>query len=220
MTAIKICGITGNEALIAAGGLAVHYVGFMMWPLSPRALSIDQAAFLSVAAPENLKIVGVFVNPTNEELETAIAATSFDLIQLHGDEDARRVADVRSRFGLPVIKALRIAAKGDLIPLADIEHVADYVLFDTKVDPKISVLPGGTGLSFDWQILSERKMRRPWMLSGGLNAENIGRALSILSPDAVDVSSGVEDRPGIKNTAKMKEFVQAVRTMRPQSPLS
>lgn len=219
MTAIKICGITSNEALIAAGHLAVQYVGFMMWPRSPRALSLDQAAFLSVAAPESLKIVGVFVNPTNEELQTAITATSFDLVQLHGDEDAHRVADVRSRFGLPVIKALRVAAKEDLAPLADIEHVADYVLFDTKVDPKISVLPGGTGLSFDWQILSERKMRRPWMLSGGLNAENIGQALSTLKPDAVDVSSGVEDRPGVKNITKMKEFAQAVRAIRPNAPL-
>ncbi|MCM2342939.1 MAG: phosphoribosylanthranilate isomerase [Alphaproteobacteria bacterium] len=220
MTAIKICGITSNEALISAGQLALDYAGFMMWPRSPRALSLDQAAFLSVAAPAELQIVGVFVNPSNEELEAALSAASFDLIQLHGDEDPRRVAEIRSRFKVPVIKALRIATAEDLEPLASFEQVADLLLFDTKVDPKISVLPGGTGLSFDWQILAGRKFKRPWMLSGGLNADNVGRALSILKPDAVDVSSGVEDRPGVKNITKIKEFVQAVRITRTAVPQS
>ncbi len=210
MTAIKFCGITTKESLQAASKVEAAYVGFMMWPHSPRALNIERARALSLAQPGNIRFVGVFVNPTNEELKTTLTEVPIDMVQLHGDEDPKRVADIRTQFGLPVMKAIRIATREDLFCVPAFESVADWLLFDTKADPALSDLPGGTGLSFDWQILKGRDFRKPWMLSGGLNPENVARALSILQPDAVDVSSGIEDSPGIKNIDKMKNFAAAV----------
>ncbi len=210
VTDIKFCGITTPEALNAAGKNKAAYAGFMMWEKSPRALRIEQARALSLRQPDDLRIVGVFVNPSDEQLTRTLAEVPMDMIQLHGDEDAGRIAAIRAMTGLPVMKAIRIAAREDLFAVPSLEAVADWLLFDTKVDPKISNLPGGTGMSFDWQILKDRNLRKPWMLSGGLNSENVGRALSILKPYAVDVSSGIEDAPGVKNAGKMKNFAQAV----------
>ncbi len=217
MTDIKFCGITTPEALHAAGKNKAAYVGFMMWEKSPRALPLDQARALSLMQPDNVRIVGVFVNPSDEQLKRTLAEAPMDMIQLHGDENPGRVAGVRAMTGLPVMKAIRIATREDLFAIPSFESVADWLLFDTKVDPKISNLPGGTGHSFDWQILKDRNLRKPWMLSGGLHTDNIARALSILKPYAVDVSSGIEDAPGIKNITKMKDFAQAVRAA--QSPM-
>jgi phosphoribosylanthranilate isomerase len=210
MTDIKFCGITTPEALSAAARNKAAYVGFMMWEKSPRALHLEQARALSLMQPDNLRIVGVFVNPSDDERKRTLAEVPMDMIQLHGDEDPARIAAVRTMTGLPVMKAIRIATREDLFSVPSFESVADWLLFDTKVDPKISDLPGGTGLSFDWQILQGRSFRKPWMLSGGLNTDNIARALSILQPYAVDVSSGIEDSPGQKNIGKMKDFAATV----------
>lgn len=211
MTDIKFCGITTAEALNTAAKCKAAYVGFMMWEKSPRALRIEQARALSLMQPDNLRIIGVFVNPSDEQLKHTLSEAPVDMIQLHGDEDASRVAAIRAMTGLPVMKALRIATREDLFAIPAFESVADWLLFDTKVDPKISNLPGGTGHSFDWHILKDRNLRKPWMLSGGLNTDNVARALSILKPYAVDVSSGIEDAPGIKNIDKMKNFADAVK---------
>lgn len=210
MTAIKFCGLKTTEAVQAAGDLRAQYIGLMMWPKSSRALSVEHAASLARQVPGYVRSAGVFVNPSDDELKNILTRVDIDIIQLHGDEDPKRVADIRTLFGLPVIKAIRIATKDDLAPVASFESVADMLLFDAKID---SSLPGGTGQSFDWQILANCKLRKPWMLSGGLNAGNVGRALSLLKPDAVDVSSGIEDSPGIKNIEKMKKFITAVRAV-------
>lgn len=210
-TAIKFCGIKTKEALNAASRHGGDYVGLMMWPKSPRAIGLEQARALSLSQPGNLRIVGVFVNPADDELRKTLNDVPLDMIQLHGDEDPGRVAAIRALTGLPVMKAIRIATREDLFAVPSFESAADWLLFDTKADPKLSGLPGGTGLSFDWQILKDRTFQKPWMLSGGLNAENVGRALSILQPYAVDVSSGIEDSPGVKNSDKIAEFANAVR---------
>lgn len=212
MTDIKFCGITTAEALQAAGKNKAAYVGFMMWEKSPRALRLEQARALSLMQPDNVRIVGVFVNPSDEQLKRTLAEAPMDMIQLHGDEDPGRVAGVRAMTGLPVMKAIRIATREDLFAVPAFETVTDWLLFDTKVDPRVSHLPGGTGISFDWQILKDRNFRKPWMLSGGLNVDNINRALGILKPFAVDVSSGIEDAPGIKNIEKMSKFAAALHT--------
>lgn len=209
-TAIKFCGIKTKEALNAASRHGGAYVGLMMWPKSPRAVSIEQARALSLGQPGNLRIVGVFVNPSDDELRKILANVPMDMVQLHGDEDPQRVATIRTLTGLPVMKAVRIATREDLFAVPSFESVADWLLFDTKADPKLSDLPGGTGFSFDWQILKDRTFQKPWMLSGGLNADNVGRALSILQPFAVDVSSGIEDSPGVKNIEKIREFSDSV----------
>jgi len=132
------------------------------------------------------------------------------LIQLHGTETPQRVAAIKARFGLPVMKALKIAGPEDLEPLPLYEDVADWILFDAKA-PSGSTLPGGNGVVFDWNVLKSVKPRRPWMLSGGLTPENVGEALKVLKPHAVDVSSGVEDAPGRKNADKIRAFIQAVK---------
>ena len=207
MTGIKFCGLKTREAILAAGKLQAGYIGLMMWPKSSRAITIDQAIALAAEVPGHVKTVGVFVNPSDDELKSILTRAAIDIVQLHGDEDARRVAEIRSLFGLPIIKAVRVATKDDLAPVESLESAADIILFDTKVD---SLMPGGTGQTSDWQILASRKSRKPWMLSGGLNAENIGRALSILKPDAVDVSSGIEETAGVKNISKMENFAAAV----------
>ncbi len=210
MTGIKFCGIKTKEALNAASRHGGDYVGLMMWPKSPRAVGLEQARALSLNQPGNLRIVGVFVNPADDELRKTLTDVPMDMIQLHGDEDPGRVATIRTLTGLPVMKAIRIATREDLFAVPSFESVADWLLFDTKTDPKLSGLPGGTGMSFDWQILKDRTFQKPWMLSGGLNAGNIGQALSILQPYAVDVSSGIEDSPGVKNIDKMKNFAAEI----------
>lgn len=210
MTGIKICGITTHDALIAAVESKADYIGLMMWEKSPRALTAEQARFMALMTGGHIKSVAVFVNPHNDDLDAVIPTSSINMIQLHGTEDPQRIAEIKARYGLPVIKAIRVATATDLQDVEKFEDVADWLLFDAKVDPKISILPGGTGLSFDWQILEGRTFRKPWMLSGGLHAGNVGRALSLLGPDAVDISSGVEDKPGLKNPLKIKEFCDAV----------
>jgi phosphoribosylanthranilate isomerase len=132
-----------------------------------------------------------------------------DMLQLHGDETPRRVAEIRGRFGLPVMKAIRVATASDLEPLAEYEAVADWILFDAKPPKNVTSLPGGTGIAFDWQLLRRVNVRNPWMLSGGLTAANLAEAVSLTAAKTVDVSSGVEDRSGVKSVERIREFLAA-----------
>lgn len=209
MTDIKFCGLKTTEAIQAAGKFRARYIGLMLWSKSSRAVTADQAIALAAQVPDHVKTVGVFVNPLDDELKHILSRAAIDMIQLHGDEDPRRIAEIRSLFGLPVIKAISVATKDDLTTIAAFESVADQLLFDTKATTGER---GGTGQSFDWQILTDRKFSKPWILSGGLNAVNVARALSLLKPDAVDISSGIEGSPGIKSIEKMKIFTAAVQS--------
>jgi len=203
---IKICGLNSPEALQAALLHGADFGGLVFYPASPRAVSADFAASLCAQSAARIKMVGLFVDPDDDFLDSVTQRAGLDLIQLHGHEDAKRVQAVRARTGLPVIKAIRLASKDDLKTLPAYEAVADWLLFDTKVEGQA----GGTGVAFDWSILNGFKSRLPWMLSGGLNADNIGRALQILQPDAVDVSSGVEDAPGRKSPEKIRILIRAI----------
>ncbi|MCB9987966.1 MAG: phosphoribosylanthranilate isomerase [Rhodospirillales bacterium] len=209
MVSIKICGIKDNKTLSAAVKNGARFVGFVFYPPSPRAVDPALAAMLIRELPTGVEAVGLFVNPTDQELERA-AATGITMIQLHGNESQNRVKDVQKRFNLPVIKALRLADASDLIQASDFEGIADWLLFDTK----ISGQEGGTGQTFDWTILKDYRSKTPWMLAGGLNARNVNEALTVLSPDAVDVSSGVETTPGQKDAGQIKEFIDAVHKTR------
>ncbi len=206
---VKICGIRTREALDAALSGGAAFAGFVFWPGSARAVAADQAAPLVEAGRGRIKNVGLFVDPDDALLDSITQRVGLDMIQLHGAEDARRVQQVRSRTGLPVIKAVRVAAREDLQAVVAFEAVADWLLFDAKVAGQ----KGGTGVAFDWALLQGFKVNRPWMLSGGLNAGNVGAALSMLRPGAVDVSSGVEDAPGIKSLEKIEIFIKAVKGM-------
>ncbi len=207
MTKVKICGITTPEALAAAA--TVDFVGFVFYPKSPRALTAAAAAPLARAAAPRLKKVGLFVDADNALLEQVLSSVKLDMIQLHGSENPDRVRDVGARAGLPVMKAVRVATAADVQKAKSYESVAQWLLFDAKVEGQ----PGGTGKAFDWSLLKGFRSPLPWMLSGGLNAANVGGALSILSPDAVDVSSGVEMSPGKKDPALISEFITKVNVL-------
>jgi phosphoribosylanthranilate isomerase len=182
-------------------------VGFVFYPPSPRALTPDIAGNLARMLPTGTRAVGLFVDASDDQIASVTARVPLDMLQLHGHETPRRVAEIRGRFQTPVMVAIRVATAADLVPLPDYEAVADWILFDAKPPPSVTTLPGGTGIAFDWQLLQRVKIVRPWMLSGGLNAGNLVEAVSLTGLKAVDVSSGVEDAPGMKSTTLIREFL-------------
>lgn len=208
--AIKICGVKSREALAAAASAGATHVGFAFFAKSPRAVSHDQARMLADAAPDTLARVALLVDPADEDVANAVLAARPALIQLHGKETPARAADIRARFKTPVMKALPIAAAADVARARDYEETCDWLLFDAKPDPNAD-RPGGHGRAFDWSLLKGYAGRKPWMLSGGLNPENVGEAVRISGAHAVDVSSGVESRPGQKSTRLIEAFAAAAK---------
>lgn len=211
MTSIKICGIKTPEILSVAASAGARFAGFVFVPQSPRYIHPEQARLLSRQLPTGLRSVGLFVDPSDEDLVHILGAVSLDFIQLHGDESPARVQAIKSRFNIPVIKAFAISAADDLDQVAAYTPVIDWILFDAKA-PASSNIAGGNGVAFDWAILKDKNFAKPWMLSGGLTPENVADALSILNPDAVDVSSGVESSRGVKDAQKVRDFIAAVKT--------
>jgi len=185
----------------------------VFYPPSPRAIAADAAAHLVRMLPTGVRAVGLFVNASDEQVQAVTARVPLGMLQLHGDETPRRVADIRGRFGLPVMRAIRLATAADLAPLSDYEAAADWILFDAKPPKSVTALPGGTGIAFDWRLLDGVKPSRPWMLSGGLNAENLAEAVSATGARMVDVSSGVEDAPGVKSVARIAAFLAAAGSL-------
>lgn len=205
---VKICGLrtVADVAAVAAAGAA--YAGFVFFPKSPRHLTVEQARDLALAAPEGLAKVALVVDAEDAVLDAIVEGVPLDMLQLHGHESPDRVAALRARYGLPVMKAVGMADEGDLAALLDYSMVADQILVDAK-PPKGSDLPGGNGLSFDWRLVAQRRWLRPWMLAGGLTAENVAEAVRLTHARQVDVSSGVESAPGVKNAARIEAFVRA-----------
>lgn len=209
VTRVKICGLKDSENLSAAIEAGADYIGFVFYPASPRNITPESAATLADKVPARVKIVGLFVDAPDELIQSTLAITRLDMLQLHGDESPERVAAIRQRFGLPVMKAIRVGDAKDLEPVPAFEKTADWLLFDAR--PADATLPGGTGETFDWGLLAGKRFTKPWMLSGGLSMRNVPQALSVLHPDAVDVSSGVESARGVKDAAKIREFIKAVK---------
>jgi phosphoribosylanthranilate isomerase len=205
---VKICGLRSVQDMQAAADAGAAYGGFVFFAKSPRHLTIDQARALTRAAPEGMAKVALVVDADDAFLDAMLAECPFDMLQLHGHETPARVQELRARYGLPVMKALGIADAGDLAQLMDYALVADQILIDAK-PPKAAALPGGNGLSFDWRLVAQRRWLRPWMLAGGLTAQNVGQAIALTNARQVDVSSGVETAPGVKDPAKIIAFVQA-----------
>lgn len=213
MARAKICGLNEPAGVAAAIGDGAAWVGFVFFAKSPRAVSPAGAAALAVKVPAHVGKVGLFVDADDAAIEAALAALPLDLLQLHGNETPERVAAIRARVGRPVMKAFKLAVAEDLAPVAAYEKVADWLLFDAKAAPGKGLgLPGGNGLAFDWTLLQGRQFAKPWMLSGGLDPLNVQPAIRLTGAEAVDVSSGVEDRPGVKNPTKIMAFLNAVRT--------
>lgn len=203
--AVKICGLTRPEDVAAAASAGARYIGLVFYPQSGRYVAPDIAAMLSRSVPTGVRIVGLFVDPDDQTLARTLAKVPLDMIQLHGSESPVRVAEIRRNHLLPVIKAIPVATERDLEAIDTYIQVSDWLLFDAKT-PQF----GGSGQSFDWNLLKNRKIARPWMLSGGLNKENVAEALKILTPDAVDVSSGVEETIGKKSKLKIVEFINKI----------
>jgi phosphoribosylanthranilate isomerase len=211
MIEIKICGITDQKGLDAALAARADLVGFVFFPSSPRALTPEAGAALAALARGRARVVALVVDANDALLGEIAEKVAPDFFQLHGKERPARVAEVRVRFGRPVIKAVPISVSADLSQLAAYEAVADRILFDAK-PPRDATRPGGHGKPFDWSLVTGIKRRRPVMLSGGLTPENVAEAIRIVRPDGVDVSSGVESAPGIKDAAKVMAFASAART--------
>jgi phosphoribosylanthranilate isomerase len=208
---VKICGINSVESADAALRAGADFAGLVFFPASPRNLRADQAASLASRLRGRARIVALLVDASDEAIAAAISAAQPDFLQLHGRETPARVAEIRSRFGKPVIKALQVADANDLSVVPAYEPVADMLLFDAKA-PANATRPGGHGAAFDWQILRGHSFKRPWILGGGLNAENVARAIDTSSAQAVDVSSGVETTPGVKSVEMIATFVAAAKS--------
>ena len=202
---VKICGINDPRAMKAAVENGARYVGLVFHPASPRAVTPAMAADLANLVPPLVTKVGLFVNPKDTDLRDVLKDVPLDMIQLHGDEPAKRVASVKGMTGLQVMKALSIATPADLDKVPEYEAVADRILFDAKAPE--GALPGGNAKAFDWKILAGKSFKKPWMLAGGLNAHNLEEAIRVANAPAIDVSSGVEDHPGHKNIAKIRELL-------------
>lgn len=207
---VKICGLRRLEDVDAVAKAGAAYAGFVFFPKSPRHLSLSEAKVLALAVPVGLAKVALVVDADDATLDAIVADVPLDMLQLHGHETPSRVAEVRARYGLPVMKAVGVAGPDDLAVLTDYSLVADQILVDAK-PPKAADLPGGNGLAFDWRLLVGRKWLRPWMLAGGLTAENVAEAVRLTGARQVDVSSGVETAPGVKDAARIAAFVAAVR---------
>jgi phosphoribosylanthranilate isomerase len=207
---VKICGLKTIEALDAALDAGADMVGFVFFPPSPRNLGLEAAKVLGERVKGRARKVALSVDATDAELTAAIEALRPDMLQLHGKEAPERVASVRSRFRLPVMKALPIETRTDLSPVYTYAKVVDWLLFDARA-PREATRPGGLGKPFDWTVLERLNPGVPFMLSGGLDAGNLAEAVRIARPTAVDVSSGVERAAGEKDPAKIRTFVVTAR---------
>jgi phosphoribosylanthranilate isomerase len=212
-TEVKICGLRSEAALDAALAAGADYVGFVFYGRSPRNISPDEARVLANRARGKAKVVVLLVDPDDTLLAEVIEAVSPDIVQLHGAETPARVAEIAQRFGLPVMKAVAIAGAADVQAALAYAGKADRILFDAKPPAEdATALPGGNGVAFDWLALAGLEGRIDYMLAGGLNADNVAEAIRATGASAVDVSSGVESRPGEKDPDLIRRFIHAAKT--------
>ncbi|WP_026619458.1 phosphoribosylanthranilate isomerase [Ensifer sp. WSM1721] len=218
-TEVKICGLKAAEAVEHAVSLGASHIGFIFFPKSPRNVEPDDAGRLAERVRGRAKVVAVTVDADSDDLDEIVSALNPDILQLHGSESPERVLSIKALYGLPVMKALSIREAGDLDRIDPYVGVADRFLLDAK-PPAGSELPGGNGVSFDWRLLDALDGGVDYMLSGGLNADNIGKALALTGARAVDISSGVESAPGVKDVKLMDAFFEAVRRAEVERPRS
>ncbi len=207
---VKICGITSQQLMRDVGNAGAQYAGLVFFEKSPRNLSLDKARSIALEAPTGLAKVALVVNPSDRFLDSLTTTVPLDMIQLHGSETPQRVSEIKQKTGLPVMKAIGVAEQDDLKKLDVYATVADQLLVDAK-PTKDAILPGGNGYAFDWSLLQGRRWTGPWMLAGGLNPENVAQAIAITGTQQIDVSSGVEIRPGEKDKQKINAFVRAAQ---------
>jgi len=206
---VKICGLRTVADVEAVAAARAAYCGLNFFPRSPRYVTVEAAKLLAMAAPAGLAKVALVVDADDTTLDAIVEAVPLDMLQLHGHESPQRVAEVKARYGLPVMKVIGVADEGDLAGLMDHALAADQIMIDAK--PAKGALPGGNGLQFDWRLVAQRRWLRPWMLAGGLTPENVAEAIRLTNVRQVDVASGVESAPGVKDHARVAAFVAAAR---------
>jgi len=204
---VKICGLSTAESVDAAVEAGARYVGFVFFPPSPRAVTPEQAAPLALRVPPGVAKVGLVVAPDDELLDEIARVVPLDMIQVHKVDDPERLAQIGARVGLPIIAAAPIASAEDVDAALRLAEPAQIVLFDAK-PAQDATLPGGNGISFDWRLLSTRRIPKTWMLAGGLTPENVSQAIALTGTTHVDVSSGVESAPGVKDPARIDSFIR------------
>ncbi len=206
---VKICGITNTADMGTSIRYGAHYAGLMFFEKSPRFVNLNLARKLSLYAGNQIKKVAVTVNLDNQILDEIVKKVPLDFIQLHGKETPKRVREIKIRYKLPVIKAIGVAEAADLNLISLFKDVADQLLIDAK-PPSSSVLPGGNGLNFDWKLLKNFNFQCPWLLAGGLTSENAAEAITLTGATQLDLSSGVEKAPGLKDDKKISLFMSAI----------
>jgi len=216
---VKICGVRSRADVEAAAGAGAAYVGMVFYPRSPRHLTLADARWIADAVPAGIGRVALTVDASDEDLDRLVGTVPLEMLQLHGDEAPERVELLRSRFGLPVMKAVGIAVAGDLARIDAYAGVADQILVDARPAHGAD-RPGGNGLAFDWKLLRGRTWTRPWMLAGGLTPENVAEAVRLTGAEQVDVSSGVELTPGFKDAGRVRAFVAAAMSAAQPQALS
>ncbi len=211
-TNAKICGLSTEDTLSTAVNGGAQYVGFVFYPPSPRNISIEQAKKLADSVGDQALKVGVFVEPNDALLSQVMSNVALDIIQLHGHETVERVEYIKNKYEKLVMKAIPVSSKADISVAREYEAAVDMLLFDAKAPIDMDdALPGGNGLAFDWELIAGEKWHVPWMLSGGLDATNVAEAIKISGADIVDVSSGLENKPGEKDISKIEAFLKAVQ---------
>jgi phosphoribosylanthranilate isomerase len=207
----KICGLNDSEAVAAAVEGGAAFIGFVFYPPSPRAVTPERAAELATIVPASVGKVGLFVDAGDDEIDAVVSRAALDMLQLHGAESPERVSESRARTGLRVMKAVSVAASADIERAPAYYGAADWLMFDAKPPKDMTgALPGGNALAFDWLLLKDWGFPLPWMLAGGLDAGNVAEAVRLSGARYVDISSGVESRPGVKNPDRIREFLTAV----------
>ncbi len=205
---VKFCGLRSSADIAAAVSANARYVGFVFFAKSPRNVTFEEATLLALEVPEGICKVALTVDADDAFLDALLAVVPIDMLQLHGHETPERVAYVKARYGLPVMKAVGVADADDLLQLDDYMRVADQILVDAK-PPKGADLPGGNGLAFDWRLIAGRRWPKPWMLAGGLTPDNVAEAVLMTGARQLDVSSGVEAGPGAKDAGLIAAFAKA-----------
>lgn len=206
---VKICGLKTPEAIKATAAAGASHIGLNFFPPSPRAVTPEEAAELVRHVPAGVKVVALMVDADDALLDAVWAAAHPAIFQLHGKETPERVREIKQRYGVQVMKVIRVAEAADARAAEAFEGVADLILFDAKPPKELDKLPGGNGLSFDWTALKAYRGKTPWMLAGGLDAGNVAEAIRVTGARAVDTASGAEDAPGVKNPEKIRAFVSA-----------
>lgn len=207
---VKICGLTDSADIPAAILAGASYVGFVFFPKSPRHLTLSTAAEMAGAVPDDITTVALTVDADDDMLDALTKSVPLDMLQLHGHESPARVAEVKARYGLPVMKAIGIASETDLTQIDFYSKVADQLLIDAK-PPEGADRPGGNAVAFDWRLIAGRRWSVPWMLAGGLTPDNVADAVRLTGASQIDVSSGVERAPGIKDADKMRLLIDNAR---------